>query len=45
MYTCYVSSFKMFVEIHYGGIFKIVKKKKKYVGDKIHVIKDFDIDE
>ena len=45
MYACYVTGFKIFVEIHYGGIFKIKRRKKKYVGGKVHVIKDFDKDE
>ena len=45
MYACYMTGFKMFVEIHYGGIFKIVRRKKKYVDGKVDVIKDFDTDE
>ena len=45
MYACYMTGFKLFVEIYYGGNFKIVRRKKKYVGGNAHVIKDFDKDE
>jgi len=30
----------MFVEIHYGGVFRKVRRKK-YVGGKVHIIKEF----
>jgi len=35
----------MFVAVHYDGVFKKVEKKNKYVGGKMHLIKDFSTDE
>jgi len=35
----------MFIEVHYDGVFKKVGKRKKYVGGKMHLIKDFSTDE
>ena len=34
-----------FVEVHYNGVIIKVEKKKRYVGGKIHLIKDFFINE
>jgi len=36
---------RMFIEVHYDGVFKKVGKRKKYVGGKMHLRKDFSTDE
>ena len=38
MYACYITGFKMFIEMHYDDIFKTVRRKKKYAGGKVHII-------